>query len=242
MLADQLVGVIRSASSLRDIDHTAKLLWRAYGAGHVDDAAASSLGAAIEARRREIRGAGGGNRPEHTGRSSALPCPGKRHRLRSPDRQRSIERRRRLAASGPMPPGMAARFTQGELAALRIVADEVAANGACAKTLGEVAARAGVCESTARNAVRQAARLGLVTVEERRRPGCRNLPNIVRIISPEWSSWLRARVRRPIGFKKPEPTDTSEERRDSQERDCRFRAGVRDAAPTASPRCGGGRS
>jgi hypothetical protein len=44
---------------------------------------------------------------------------------RSPDRQASIERRRRLAASGPLPPVMAARFTVSELAVLRIVGDEV---------------------------------------------------------------------------------------------------------------------
>ena len=42
---------------------------------------------------------------------------------RSPDRQASIERRRRLAASGPLPPAMAARFTVSELAVLRIVAN-----------------------------------------------------------------------------------------------------------------------
>jgi hypothetical protein len=37
----------------------------------------------------------------------------------------------------------------------------------------------------------QARRLGLITVEERRRPGQRSLTNIVRIISKEWLTWLR---------------------------------------------------
>ena len=44
------------------------------------------------------------------------------------------------------------------------------------------------------NAIREAARLGLLTTEERRREGRRNLPNVIRIVSKEWSSWL-ARVR-----------------------------------------------
>ena len=48
---------------------------------------------------------------------------------RSPDRQRSIERRRRLAASEPLLPQLASRFTTGELAVLRIVGDEVKAHG-----------------------------------------------------------------------------------------------------------------
>ena len=41
-----------------------------------------------------------------------------------------------------------------------------------------------------KNAIREAARLGLLTVEERRREGRRNLPNVVRIVSKEWTIWL----------------------------------------------------
>jgi hypothetical protein len=42
-----------------------------------------------------------------------------------------------------------------------------------------------------RNAIREAAKLGLVTVEERRVTGFRNDTNIVRIVSAEWAAWLR---------------------------------------------------
>ena len=35
---------------------------------------------------------------------------------RSPDRKRSLERRRRLSAAGLMPPGLACKFTLGERA------------------------------------------------------------------------------------------------------------------------------
>jgi len=102
-----------------------------------------------------------------------------------------------------MPPALAARFTQGELAVLRIVADEVRRTGSCARTVAELAARAGVCVSTTRNAIRTAARLGLVTVEERRQHCARNLPNVIRIVSAAWTTWLA----KGGGFKNLKPTD-----------------------------------
>src|SRR5919202_1593180 len=106
------------------------------------------------------------------------------------DRARSRERRRRLAYSGPLPPRLAAWFTVGEAAALKVVADEVRAHGKCDRTLGEIAARAGVGRTTVQNAIRQAARLGLLAMQERRRPGARSLSNVIRIVSAEWQSWL----------------------------------------------------
>ena len=58
---------------------------------------------------------------------------------------------------------------------------------------------AGVAETTVRNAIREARKLGLLTVEERQITGFRNDTNIVRIISPEWTAWLRlARTRDPL--------------------------------------------
>ena len=47
-----------------------------------------------------------------------------------------------------------------------------------------IAARAGVCRRLAQNAIRQAARLGLLTIQERRREGQKNLPNVVRGCQP----------------------------------------------------------
>lgn len=54
-----------------------------------------------------------------------------------------------------------------------------------------IAAIAGVAETTVRNALREARQLGLVTVEERRVTGFRNDTDVVRIVSAEWSAWLR---------------------------------------------------
>jgi len=92
-----------------------------------------------------------------------------------------------------MPPALAAQFTTGELAVLRIVADEVRDKGRCDRTYAEMAARAGVCRRTASNAVRRAGRLGLVNIEERPRRGKKHLANLVRVVSREWRVWIDRR-------------------------------------------------
>jgi hypothetical protein len=109
----------------------------------------------------------------------------------------------------------------GELAALRIVTDEVREKGRCDRTIAEIAARAGICRTTAQNAIRAAAAMGLLTVQERRREGQKNLPNVVRIVSREWLQWIKRRgqasgrsASKSIGFKKTDPTDKGFSRRE----------------------------
>ena len=187
MFTDQCRAAIDGARTIAALEPLARALWQAFGAGAVTEADAETLSSLIEARKAILRG-DGSRKP----RNPALG-PTAARRVASYNRGRSFERRRRLAASGPMPPTLAANFTVGELATLRIVRDEVSANGACERTLGEIAARAGVSVSTARNAMRLAARLGLVTVEERRIAYDRNLANLVRIVSPEWLFWIKAK-------------------------------------------------
>src|SRR4051812_32398437 len=135
---------------------------------------------------------------------------------RAPKRPVAIARRRHLAASGPMPPNLACKFTVSELAVLRIIGDEVRQHRQCDRSIDELAARAGVCRRLVQNTVREAARLGLLTVEERRREGRRNLPNVIRIISKEWTTWLarggrasHSKAEPLIGCKKMHPTDSS---------------------------------
>jgi hypothetical protein len=89
-----------------------------------------------------------------------------------------------------MPPALACRYTFGQLAVLRIVADEFRDRGACVLSIGAIAARAGVGMTTARDAVRAAALDGLLIVQERRRRGAPSLTNIVKIISAEWRVWI----------------------------------------------------
>ena len=168
------------------LDAVTRALWAAHAAGQCTDDDATRLDAAIQARRlleRATPRVAGGQGPL----KAALP---RRKPQRPPVRSIAVERRRQLAASGPMPPALARRFTTGELAALRIVADEVQVQGRCELCLDAIAARAGVCRSTARNALAQARRLGMLERQERRRAGANSLTNVVTIVDREWLAWL----------------------------------------------------
>src|SRR4051794_19231667 len=194
MFADQLRRAVE-ASPRVELARVAQLLWRAYGAGHVSEAEASALSEAIEARR-------------------ALPAPQKPVQRRSGSRPRSgasMERRRRWAASGRLPPQIASRFTLAEAAVLAVVTVEAVKRGDCRLTHEHVAALAGVSKSTVKATMRRARDLGLVTITERRSSAWRNLPNIVAIISREWQAWMRL-VRRDTapggGVKSATPTNT----------------------------------
>jgi hypothetical protein len=109
----------------------------------------------------------------------------------APRTDASMARRRTWAASGRLPPQLAARFTLAEVAVLAVVAAESSKRGDCRLAVGHLAAVAGVSPSTVRNAMREAHRLGLLTVKERRLTGFRNDTNVVRIISAEWTAWGR---------------------------------------------------
>src|SRR4051794_14216189 len=142
---------------------------------------------------RELRAA-----PEFRERSRSRAAPHKPVQRRVGSRPRSpasMERRRSWAASGHLPPQLAARFTLGEAAALAVVGVEVRKNGHCTLTLGHIAALAGVCRKTVKNALREAHALGLVRIEERRLTAWRNASNVVTVVSPEWKAWLAMRRR-----------------------------------------------
>ena len=203
MFATQVAAAIDAARTLTRLDHLSKDIWAAFGAGSVTDDDAGHLAELLHERRRVVRG---DIKPVGipTGRPSLFPP---RRLQRPPDRSVAMTRRRQLAASGPMPPAMAARFTVAELAVLKVVSDEVREKGRCDRTIAELAARAGVGRTSSKNAVRQAAALGLLTVEERRREGRKNLPNVIRVVSREWLSWIQRGGRRGIGVKKLTPTD-----------------------------------
>src|SRR4051812_11705706 len=210
---DQMAAAIDGARTLTRLDHLSRSIWQGLAAGAVGDDDAQQLAERLHARRGILRGE---IKPVgiSPGRPSLFPP---RRLQKAPRRLVAIARRRHLSASGPMPPGLACKFTVSELAVLRIVGDEVRQHGHCARCVDEIAARAGVCRRMVQNALREAARLGLVTVEERRREGRRNLPNVVRITSKEWTSWLTrgGRASRPpaeplIGCKRMRPTDNSD--------------------------------
>lgn len=133
-------------------------------------------------------------------------------RRRSPNRERSLRRRRRLAMSGPMPPGLACHFTVGELAAMRIIGDECRDKGRCVEFNDAIAARAGVSVSTVKRALRQARKLGLVAVTERKITGTRNDSNVVRVISGAWLAWLQHKLIK-TGVQNWPTTDNQQQKR-----------------------------
>jgi hypothetical protein len=180
------------AASPAELPRIAETLRKAHRDGLVKDEDAHSLGETLavwiaQPTKTERRQHRRGSRP------------------RSPE---SMERRRRWAASGCLPPALAAQFTLAETAVLALVAAEMRKRGACTLTIGHLAALAGVCETTVRNALRQAEALGFVRIEERRLTGWRNAPNRVTVTSPEWRVWLR--LHRPTrgGCKLAKPTPT----------------------------------
>jgi hypothetical protein len=179
MNAHDLEAVVATAPRAR-LDELAALVWKSYAADRIGEDQAQALAEAI-ARRKAAPA------------PRARP-PGRGSRPRAPE---SIARRRQWAASGWMPPNLAARFTPAESAALAVVASECARAGACVLPIGAIAGRAGCSATTVRNALRQAAALGLVSVRQRRRSAWRSDPNVVSIVSPEWRAWQR--LRRPRG-------------------------------------------
>lgn len=142
----------------------------------------------------------------------------RRRYQRSPDRERSIQRRRQLAASGHMPPALACHLTTGEQAVARIIVDEMVTHGRCELCLDAIAARAGVSLKTAQRALRRLGDgkesawepivgLNWITVEFRPVGGGRkNLPNVVTINNEQWLVWIARgpiRPRNPAGHLRP---------------------------------------
>src|SRR3954466_13871089 len=206
MFRETMGAAIDGARTLAQMDELSRQIWQAHTSGAVDDAGAQSLAERLHERRGSIRA---GIVPVGVPAGRVSLFPPRRHPV-SPDRIASRDRRRLLACSGPMPPALAARFTTGPLAVLRIVADEVTEKGVCGLCIDAIAARAGVCARLAQAAIRLAEGDGLLTIQERRHQGRRSDPNLIRIISREWQAWMRrGRGMQPKGggCKNLHPTD-----------------------------------
>lgn len=211
MFANELRRAVETAPRVTLPDIT-RALWKAFAAGQVTEAQAEEVSALIEARQALSPSSRNSGREAFQGR--LRKGIGSRPRTDA-----SMERRRRWAASGRLPPALAARFTLAEQAVLALVAAETCRRKDCRLPVGGLAAIAGVSETTVRNAIREAVRLGMITVEERRLTGFRNDTNVVRIVSPEWVAWLRLTRKRKIeapaverergGCKSPKGTTTN---------------------------------
>jgi hypothetical protein len=204
---------INAASSPDMLDNIARAVWHDWGKAAFTDDEATFLAEAIE-RRRPISF----RRPSHAGSGPCRPIGRLLGRLgsrfnprrpqRSPDRAASRQRRRTLAGSSALPPGVRWHYTEGERAALSIVASEVKRHGVCDWPIDKIAAMAGVCRSTVQNALREARLQAHLVVQERPVKGRKNLTNAITIINREWLAWLKRgpSALRSIGFKMFDPT------------------------------------
>ena len=189
MFAEEIRRAILATPRVR-LAELAAAVWKGFACGALAEGEAQQLAEEIAARKAV---------PVKPGISRVAPC----HVGSRPRSPAHMERRRRWAGSGWMPPALAARFTVGEGAVLAVVASEVARRGLCRLTVGHIASLAGVSRTTVRTAVREAVALGMMTSEEWRITHWRNAPNTIRITSPEWRAWLRMRDRQRAGLAAP---------------------------------------
>lgn len=189
MLADRIAAALETARGRTMLDEIGRTIWGGMAEGMLSEEEAQRFADQLETLRRgEGISIPAGEPERRLSRHSIFPP---RRKQTAPDRRTSLARRRRLASSGPVPPSLAAHFTTGELAVLRIIGDEWREKGACLKTLAEIAARAGVSRTTTQNAIRQARAMGMLKVEERRVRGAKNLPNKIAVCCDEWKTWLK---------------------------------------------------
>jgi hypothetical protein len=97
-----------------------------------------------------------------------------------------IQRRRTLAASLHIPPELGAKFTEGEMAVLKVIADRHVRHSACTLTRDTIADLSGTGRGTVKTALRTAKAEGLIEV----RQGSRY--NTI-IVSTQWMVWLDRR-------------------------------------------------
>lgn len=199
MFYDAMATAIESATR-NQLDDLSNQVWLAYGAGALADDQAQHLQEIIQARR------GPGRTLAPIAVVTAAPPPRywikRSPEQRSPDRRASLLRRRQHAATGPLPPQLAAGYTISQLACLKIIADECLAHGACDLGHKAIAARAGTCETVAKRALWLAEHADtLVTVERRPRSGRKHLTNIIRIVRADWLDWLAKGHRKAYAIK-----------------------------------------
>jgi hypothetical protein len=107
----------------------------------------------------------------------------------APRSPQSMGRRRMLA--GDLPPAFRGELTQAQRAVLAVVGQEVKRGGECRLCVEAIAAKAGVCKSTAKAALRWAKAEGHILVERRKLGHRRNDSNVITILAKAWVAWLR---------------------------------------------------
>ena len=178
----------RIDSSRASVADRIKGVWRAHLAGEIDEAEADRQDRQL---RDQLPPPPAPMWPMTKPQCSAAEVAIRRRRR--PDLVERRQAARKQAFSGPMPPDLACKFSPSELAVLNIVADEVVKNGTCRLKVERIAERAHVSRRTVQNAIKEARLRRLLLVRRRRLTRTLSLPNIVIIVSKEWSQWLKRR-------------------------------------------------
>lgn len=210
-------------TTVKQVEHFVSLLWRGHAERLVDDDQAEALAEAAHRLRSRLSEAQERRLPPartyfpqtlHSKRSREQAASGSRCPTR-------WARKRRLGDMAALPPHVRDRFTEGERAALYIIAADCRQHGSCQCSAKEIGDRAGVGITTVRNAIRRARLMRLIGVTERPQWRAKHLTNVVKIICPRWTSWLQKFRPNlglkfyPTGFKKPKPSGTDGNKRTS---------------------------
>lgn len=186
-----LLTRLLAARSLLQIDDCARSAWILNGEGLIADEEMAYLAPVIEHQRKSIKA-------ETCCRPHTVSCHGlaNQHCHRRPPipqerKEASWLRRRSLAKDCIIPTCIARMFTFSKLAVLAVIVKAVIERGFSRMSLPEIAARAGVGCTTARYALRDAARMGLITITENRLNKRWHRPNTIRIACRRWLAWLR---------------------------------------------------
>jgi hypothetical protein len=186
-----LYNLISNCRTADQLQAAAALIWEALGLGRLDDEEATYLGACVD-RRRGVSRQTAPMAMTHLGGQVTKFFP--RKPQRSPDREASRDRRRTLGGSSVLPPELRRTFSEGERAVLCVIASEVKRQGWCDWPIDKIAALAGVCRTMVQNTLRNAWANGCITVLERKRPGLKNLSNVVKLACKKWLAWLKGGV------------------------------------------------
>ncbi len=181
-----LLARLLAAGTPQQIDECAKAAWVLNGEGLIADEEMEYLGPVIEHRRKSM----GAGVPSIRARGCVRHC---RPAIPLQKRATCWLRRRGLAKDCVIPTCLAQAFTVSKLAVLSVIARAVMDRGQSTMSLPEIAARAGVGCTTARYAIRDAAKMGLISVSENRVNGFWNRPNTIKIVCGRWLRWLKGR-------------------------------------------------
>jgi hypothetical protein len=194
-LFDQcLVGIFNAPE--RRLDQMVALVYRGQVEGHLDESQVEHLTEAAQCR----RGVFAARRRTHyqaRARFTDAPPSERRRKLRS------------WSASGALPPHLRSEFTPGENAVAAVIRAEVRRHGYCSLPYSAIAKAAGLLSTTVvKRFVRLARDRGLIVVKERRKPGERNKPNIITIVSRDWQRWNELAERQGGGGTSVSPIQT----------------------------------